>query len=139
MFSIVVLCNAYADRPIAIVHSTSADGLSRSIILAIARTYRPSIPHASYRLHRATWMQTELFLTFPPPALTSISLVPLNAPETAGRFRVWLSTSTAPPSLVWDRKVEGGFPELKVLKQRIRDVIQPGVSLGHSDRKGADT
>ncbi|KAG9087648.1 hypothetical protein FRC06_002442 [Ceratobasidium sp. 370] len=127
-----------ADHPIAIMLSTSADGLSRSIILAIAWTYRPLIPRDLHRLHRATWVQTELFLTFLPPALTSISLVPLNSSETGGRFRVWLSTNADPPLLVWDRKVEGGFPELKVLKQRIRDVIQPGTSLGHSDRKGAD-
>lgn len=36
--------------------------------------------------------------------------------------------------LVWDRKVEGGFPELKVLKQRVRDVLEPQKSLGHSDK-----
>lgn len=53
--------------------------------------------------------------------------------------------------LLWDRKVrqkrtvqlsvgllkklqtEGGFPELKVLKQRLRNVIQPEKDLGHSD------
>ncbi|KDN50113.1 hypothetical protein RSAG8_01449, partial [Rhizoctonia solani AG-8 WAC10335] len=80
--------------------------------------------------------QTELFLTFPPPALSSITLVPLNSTETGGRFRVWLlPTDGENPKLVWDRKTEGGFPELKVLKQRIRDVIQPGTSLGHSDAK----
>ena len=28
---------------------------------------------------------------------------------------------------------EGGFPELKVLKQRIRDSIQPEKHLGHSE------
>ena len=68
------------------------------------------------RLHRATWVQTELFLTFPPPAIGSISLIPLNAEDTAGRFRVWLSIpGRAQPILAWDRKVEGGFPELKVL------------------------
>ncbi|KAF8680096.1 hypothetical protein RhiXN_00666 [Rhizoctonia solani] len=88
------------------------------------------------RLHRATWTQTELFLTFPPPALSSITLVPLNSTETGGRFRVWLLPADSDdPKLVWDRKTEGGFPELKVLKQRIRDVIQPGTSLGHSDAK----
>ncbi|KAJ1311377.1 hypothetical protein OPQ81_009870 [Rhizoctonia solani] len=66
----------------------------------------------------------------------SITLVPLNSAETGGRFRVWLlTTDTEEPKLVWDRKTEGGFPELKVLKQRIRDVIQPGTSLGHSDVK----
>ncbi|KJA24489.1 hypothetical protein HYPSUDRAFT_471428 [Hypholoma sublateritium FD-334 SS-4] len=86
-------------------------------------------------LHRATWVQTELFLTFPPPIITSIALIPLNADDTAGRFRVWLSVpGWEGPVLMWDRKVEGGFPELKVLKQRIRDKIQPGKSLGHSDK-----
>lgn len=28
---------------------------------------------------------------------------------------------------------EGGFPELKVLKQRVRNLIQPDMNLGHSD------
>jgi predicted Rdx family selenoprotein len=63
-------------------------------------------------------VQTELFLTFPPPVVQSITLIPRNAPETAGRFRVWLrmGDDAAPiPILAWDRKVEGGFPELKVL------------------------
>ncbi|EIW66345.1 hypothetical protein TREMEDRAFT_35212 [Tremella mesenterica DSM 1558] len=81
---------------------------------------------------RATWIQTELFLTFSTPILKSITLIPLNSPETGGRFRVWLELNGG-IELVWDRKTEGGFPELKVLKQRMRDIIQPGVSLGHSD------
>ncbi|KAF8559028.1 hypothetical protein OG21DRAFT_1480896 [Imleria badia] len=86
-------------------------------------------------LHRATWVSTELLLTFPPPALTAVSVVPLNSDDTAGRFRVWLEVGDGPPILVWDRKVNAGFPELKVLKQRIRDHIQPDRSLGHSDSK----
>ncbi|GLB33598.1 putative rdx family protein [Lyophyllum shimeji] len=86
-------------------------------------------------LHRASWTQTELLLTFPPPVLGSVTLVPRNSEETAGRFRVWLSVASQPPRLLWDRKLEGGFPELKVLKQRVRDHIQPGLSLGHSDKK----
>ena len=65
-------------------------------------------------MHRATWVSTELFLTFPPPAIKGIYLVPLTSEETAGRFRVWLSLETG-PQLIWDRKIEGGFPELKVL------------------------
>lgn len=36
--------------------------------------------------------------------------------------------------MLWDRKRDGGFPETKVLKQRVRDVVQPERSLGHSDR-----
>lgn len=38
--------------------------------------------------------------------------------------------------LVWDRKAEGGFPELRVLKQRIRELIAPQLDLGHSDKGG---
>ncbi|KAL8419944.1 hypothetical protein RB594_002920 [Gaeumannomyces avenae] len=35
---------------------------------------------------------------------------------------------------LWDRKVDGGFPETKELKRRLRDVIEPGRNLGHVDR-----
>jgi len=92
-------------------------------------------------LHRASWVQTELLLTFPPPIIGCVALLPRNSDETAGRFRVWVTktptgeAAAAAPQLAWDRKVEGGFPELKVLKQRIRDIVQPGKSLGHSDKK----
>ena len=78
------------------------------------------------RLHRATWTQTELFLTFPPPAIESITLIPLISDETAGRFRVWLSHGSEPAQLMWDRKVEGGFPELKLL-------VMPFYSKGRVD------
>ncbi len=54
-------------------------------------------------------------LTFPPPAVKAVSIIPLNSDETGGRFRVWLFLVETAPILVWDRKVEGGFPELKVL------------------------
>ncbi|HRI89651.1 MAG TPA: SelT/selW/selH selenoprotein, partial [Candidatus Hydrogenedentes bacterium] len=33
------------------------------------------------------------------------------------------------------RTLEGRFPELKELKQRLRDCIAPDKELGHSDRK----
>lgn len=36
---------------------------------------------------------------------------------------------------MWDRTVDGGFPETKVLKQRVRDIIDPQRNLGHSDRQ----
>ncbi|GAA5972703.1 hypothetical protein JCM11641_002983 [Rhodosporidiobolus odoratus] len=107
-------------------------------------------------LHRASWTQTELFLTFPPtaptpeqpnlaPGLRSITLVPRNAPETGGRFRVWLlrgqeaaqeqrEASWGGWDMVYDRKIEGGFPEMKDLKQRIRNLIAPSKDLGHSDK-----
>ena len=37
--------------------------------------------------------------------------------------------------VLWDRKTDGGFPETKELKRRVRDVIQPGRNLGHVDRE----
>jgi predicted Rdx family selenoprotein len=36
--------------------------------------------------------------------------------------------------LLWDRKAEGGFPETKELKRRVRDVVDPTRDLGHVDR-----
>jgi selenoprotein W-related protein len=40
-------------------------------------------------------------------------------------------------ALIWSRDIDGGFPEPKELKQRIRDRIAPMRSLGHSDRGGS--
>lgn len=86
------------------------------MIITISDIVLTGVISITSRLHRATWVQTELFLTFPPPAVQSISLIPRNAPETAGRFRIWLQMSDhSALILVWDRKVEGDFPELKVL------------------------
>jgi len=34
---------------------------------------------------------------------------------------------------IFDRKEFGGFPEIKELKQLVRDVVAPGKSLGHTD------
>lgn len=35
--------------------------------------------------------------------------------------------------MLWDRKEEGGFPESKELKQRVRNIVAPERFLGHSD------
>jgi selenoprotein W-related protein len=40
-------------------------------------------------------------------------------------------------TVVWSRKDEGRFPDITELKQRVRDVVAPERSLGHSDRKPA--
>jgi hypothetical protein len=37
-------------------------------------------------------------------------------------------------TILWDRKTDGGFPETKELKNRVRNVIEPGRDLGHVDR-----
>ncbi|KAL6150994.1 hypothetical protein ACJBU6_09994 [Exserohilum turcicum] len=66
-------------------------------------------------------------------------------PATGGLFTVELTylppveqgqTAEAMKVLLWDRKTEGGFPETKVLKQKVRDCIDPSRDLGHSDKHG---
>lgn len=75
-------------------------------------------------LMRAAWMAQELLTTFEGD-LGEVALIP----GTGGIFEVRLGGR-----VVWSRAVEGGFPEIKVLKQRVRDAVAPGKDLGHSDR-----
>ncbi len=76
-------------------------------------------------LLRAGWTAQELLTTFEAD-LESVSLKPS---EVGGRFMV-----TVERTVVWDRKAEGRFPEMKELKQRVRDEIAPDRDLGHSDK-----
>jgi selenoprotein W-related protein len=73
---------------------------------------------------RAAWMAQELLTTFE----KEVGEVAL-APGEGGVFEVRVNEQ-----LVWSRAAEGRFPEIKELKQRVRDVIAPGKNLGHADR-----
>ena len=53
-------------------------------------------------------------------------------PGTGGVFDISLDGE-----LLWSRKAEGGFAEVPLLKQMVRDRIAPDRKLGHSDRKPA--
>ena len=75
-------------------------------------------------LLRAAWMAQELLSTFGTD-LDEVALVP----GTGGTFRVEVGGLT-----IWERKRDGGFPDAKILKQRVRDTIDPGRDLGHSDK-----
>lgn len=75
-------------------------------------------------LLRAAWLAQELLSTFGED-LGRVSLEPARG----GQFRI-----TCDGVEVWERKADGGFPEAKVLKQRVRDRIDPDRDLGHSDR-----
>ncbi|MDM8350074.1 SelT/SelW/SelH family protein [Pseudomonas sp. sp1636] len=77
-------------------------------------------------LLRAAWLAQELLSTFADD-LGKVSL----EPGTGGVFRV-----TCAGVQLWERKADGGFPEAKVLKQRLRDLIDPARDLGHNDRTG---
>ncbi len=79
-------------------------------------------------LPRASWMAQELLTTFA-DELTEVSL----RPGASGQFDILLNDQT-----IWCRKDDGGFPELKPIKQRIRDHIAPKKSLGHSDKTATD-
>ncbi|KAF0327535.1 selenoprotein domain-containing protein [Colletotrichum asianum] len=84
---------------------------------------------------RAAYFAQELLSTFS----TSLGEVALQ-PSTGGTFTVTLThqppgAATTSSTILWDRKTEGGFPETKELKRRLRDVIEPDRDLGHVDRK----
>ena len=73
---------------------------------------------------RAAWMAQELLTTFE----SDLSEVALQ-PGSGGVFEIRVDSET-----VWSRKGEGRFPEMKELKQRVRDRIAPERSLGHSEK-----
>jgi selenoprotein W-related protein len=69
-------------------------------------------------------MAQELLHTFSED-LAQVALIPA---EESGRFEIRLGEA-----LIWDRKRDGGFPDIKTLKQKIRDAVAPGRELGHID------
>lgn len=75
-------------------------------------------------LLRAAWLAQELLSTFADD-LGKVSLVP----ATGGAFQI-----TCDGVQLWERKADGGFPEAKELKKRVRDQIDPARDLGHNDR-----
>ena len=75
-------------------------------------------------LLRAAWLAQELLSTFGSD-LGEVALVP----GTGGVFAIAYEDE-----LLWERKRDGGFPEAKVLKQRLRDRLDPDRDLGHNDR-----
>jgi len=81
---------------------------------------------------RSAWLSQELLTTFN-GTLAEVALQPNH--EGTGTFTVCLDEKTDGKEtvLVWSREEEGRFPEASELKQRVRDVLDPERSLGHSD------
>lgn len=75
-------------------------------------------------LLRAAYFAQELLTTFEGD-LGAVSLVP----GIGGVFEVRVDGQT-----VWSRKSQSRFPEIKELKQLVRDKVAPGRDLGHSDK-----
>jgi len=78
-------------------------------------------------LLRSAWMASEVLSTFS-LEIGGVTLVP----GTGGIFEITLDGE-----LIWERKRDGGFPDVKALKQLVRDRIDPERSLGHIDRAAA--
>lgn len=75
-------------------------------------------------LLRAAWMAQELLTTFE-AELGEVALIP----GTGGVFEVRVGGDR-----LWSRTARGRFPDVKELKQLVRDAVAPGKSLGHTDR-----
>lgn len=76
-------------------------------------------------LLRSAWLAQELLTTF----ADDLAEVVLRPAEIGGTFEISLDEQ-----LLWERARDGGFPEAKTLKQRVRDLIDPERPLGHTDR-----
>lgn len=89
-------------------------------------THRVAITYCTqcHWLLRAAWMAQELLSSFE-DELAEVAL----RPGRGGVFDVAVDDQ-----LVWSRAAEGRFPDIKELKQRVRDCVAPGRDLGHVDR-----
>ena len=68
-------------------------------------------------------MAQELLTTFEAD-LGEVALVPGGG----GIFEI-----RANGTVLWSRRERGRFPDIKELKQVVRDAVSPGKSLGHAD------
>lgn len=101
------------------------------MFLALRLKMKPTItieycPKCGWML-RAAYMAQELLNTF----TDDVYGVLLQPSEISGRYTVRVNDVE-----IFDRKRAGRFPEIKELKQLVRDVVNPEKDLGHSDKKG---
>lgn len=74
---------------------------------------------------RAAYMSQEILSSFTDD-IHGVLLIPS---EISGRYTIRIDGQE-----IFDRKRAGRFPEIKELKQLIRDIVAPSKSLGHSDK-----
>lgn len=68
---------------------------------------------------RSAWYLQELLQTFQ-SSLGEVSLIPGES----GEFRVLgYMNQEGPEIVIWDRKVDGGFPDSKYLKQQVKQTL----------------
>ena len=93
------------------------------------KTLKPTVtieycPKCGWML-RAAYMGQELLSTF----TDELNGVLLKPAEIGGAYVISIEDV-----VVFDRKEKGRFPEVKELKQLIRDIVSPEKDLGHSDK-----
>lgn len=120
-------------------HLASFIDLSSSPTPAISDTVDISIEYCSacQWMLRSSWLAAELLTTFSKESnLASVALVPKSPPlSPGGIFRVVSKRGTdSEPTVLWDRSTAGRFPEVKEVKQLVRDEVNPKKDLGHSDK-----
>ncbi len=69
-------------------------------------------------------MAQELLTTF----ADELGAVTLKPSEVAGRY-----TISVADEIIFDRKRNGGFADIKEIKQLVRNIVAPEKSLGHSE------
>lgn len=74
---------------------------------------------------RAAWMAQEILTTFD----QEVGEVSLKPDHTGGVFEIHIEDE-----LIFSRAMQSRFPDIKELKQLLRDKIAPEKDLGHSDR-----
>ena len=75
-------------------------------------------------LTRASWISQELLSTFN----DEIGGITLITSDVAGIFEI-----RSDREIIWERSKKGGMPEIKKLKQKVRDLVAPEKKLGHID------
>jgi selenoprotein W-related protein len=77
-------------------------------------------------LLRAAYMAQEILTTFN----DDLKQVTLQPSEVGGSYKIFIDDKK-----IFDREEYNGFPEIKEIKQMVRDIVNPEKSLGHADRK----
>ncbi len=75
---------------------------------------------------RASWLAQEFLSTFE-NELGGVTIAPAREDAV---FDISIGDE-----LLWSRKAEGRFPQIKEIKKRIRDRVAPGRDLGHIDKE----
>ncbi len=77
-------------------------------------------------LLRAAYMAQELLTTF----TRDLNGVMIQPSDTSGAYNIYVDDN-----IIFSRKEQERFPDIKELKQMIRDIVDPERHLGHSDKK----